>query len=442
MLRQGPHLVVLLLLVPGLTLEFAPPPPCGTRLRAAGACSELRLQPGSAGGADLDQVAVEAIVEALQGASASDKVVTKRLRQLGRSINNQQRATLARRVLGVSVLRRRLAFIVDTIDGLATNRAGDGDSDLGNVDERRAADLLAVYVLHHEGEVLGSGAEGGGGGGGRGAQVKFDQVKFVSAARAQMLAEVDLDQVWEPLRMDVQSVFESLSIRYSLPSWLLPRFAPQISQKVNVDEETLKIVSELAHLASSFNIIPPVYLRANPLWLPRSENSDEKARTALLDALQRSGVAARVAPLTPLGVQLINGRTPTGLQTDEWRNGLFEVQDIGSQVVAQATEASSGEIVIDFCAGNGGKTLALAAMVRNEGLVLAHDVSLLRLKQIIGSLERAHVHTDCVQVCAHGLRAGHLCAIFRRRLKRNGQKSGRSLNRRMAPWVGVRDTRV
>ena len=116
-------IAVLMLLVPGLTMEFAPPPICGTRLRA---CTELRAQPGSAGGADLDQVAVEAIVEALQGASASDKVVTKRLRQLGRSINNQQRATLARRVLGVSVLRRRLAFIVDTIDGRATYRAADG----------------------------------------------------------------------------------------------------------------------------------------------------------------------------------------------------------------------------------------------------------------------------------------------------------------------------
>jgi hypothetical protein len=50
---------------------------------------------------------VEAIVVALQGASASDKVVTKRLRQLGRSINNQQRATLARRVFRVGRAERR-----------------------------------------------------------------------------------------------------------------------------------------------------------------------------------------------------------------------------------------------------------------------------------------------------------------------------------------------
>jgi hypothetical protein len=48
-------------------------------------------------------------------------------------------------------------------------------------------------------------------------------------------------------------------------------------------------------------------------------------------------VYIQVAPLTPLGVQLINGRMPTGLQTDEWRKGLFEVQDIGSQVLMKKT---------------------------------------------------------------------------------------------------------
>ena len=125
------RIAALLLLLPGLTLEFAPAAPGSVmavhraavgraaslqdpqrrlrRARPSGAPPVGALPGGAVPGAadlDLDRRAIEAIVEALQGPAASDKVVTRHLRQLGRSINNQQRATFARRVLGVSVLRR------------------------------------------------------------------------------------------------------------------------------------------------------------------------------------------------------------------------------------------------------------------------------------------------------------------------------------------------
>ncbi|KAJ1486393.1 hypothetical protein T484DRAFT_1890785 [Baffinella frigidus] len=91
---------------------------------------------------------------------------------------------------------------------------------------------------------------------------------------------------------------------------------------------------------------------------------------------------------------------------------MKSVQDEGSQLVVLSTEAAPGETVIDYCAGNGGKTLALtalpvvmdvidycagnggktlalAAMLANNGTVLAYDVEARRLKQLQGSLSRA-----------------------------------------------------
>eukprot|EP00584_Thalassiosira_punctigera_P012726 CAMPEP_0172547900 /NCGR_PEP_ID=MMETSP1067-20121228/17326_1 /TAXON_ID=265564 ORGANISM="Thalassiosira punctigera, Strain Tpunct2005C2" /NCGR_SAMPLE_ID=MMETSP1067 /ASSEMBLY_ACC=CAM_ASM_000444 /LENGTH=321 /DNA_ID=CAMNT_0013335051 /DNA_START=524 /DNA_END=1489 /DNA_ORIENTATION=- len=92
-----------------------------------------------------------------------------------------------------------------------------------------------------------------------------------------------------------------------------------------------------------------------------------------------------------------------------WQNGYFEVQDAGSQLIVQSLEANSGESILDYCAGNGGKTFALASAIMdtNAGVgclsaecrsatnasvlhskIVAHDVVEERLRQIKGSLSR------------------------------------------------------
>ncbi|SVE26693.1 uncharacterized protein METZ01_LOCUS479547, partial [marine metagenome] len=77
--------------------------------------------------------------------------------------------------------------------------------------------------------------------------------------------------------------------------------------------------------------------------------------------------------------------------TQAFRDGWFEIQDEGSQLVAQLVQARPGEIGIDFCAGAGGKTLALSAWMENRGRILAWDVAEARLKQMAPRLARAGV---------------------------------------------------
>ena len=76
-------------------------------------------------------------------------------------------------------------------------------------------------------------------------------------------------------------------------------------------------------------------------------------------------------------------------QWDAWRDGLVEVQDCGSQTACEAVGAHPGETVIDLCAGAGGKTLALAAAMRNEGTLIAADTDRGRLSRLPARAERA-----------------------------------------------------
>ena len=94
-------------------------------------------------------------------------------------------------------------------------------------------------------------------------------------------------------------------------------------------------------------------------------------------------------PLSPLGLRLPGGENVE--QTDAWKAGLVEVQDEGSQLLALACAARPGMTVVDLCAGAGGKTLALAAEMGNEGRILAADTDRARLSRMAPRLERAGV---------------------------------------------------
>ena len=94
-------------------------------------------------------------------------------------------------------------------------------------------------------------------------------------------------------------------------------------------------------------------------------------------------------PHSPLGLRLPEGYNV--LQTEAWHSGLVEVQDEGSQLICLACQPTSGMRVLDLCAGAGGKTLAMAAEMRNEGSILASDTDRGRLGKMQPRLERAGV---------------------------------------------------
>ncbi|HEX8443713.1 MAG TPA: RsmB/NOP family class I SAM-dependent RNA methyltransferase [Allosphingosinicella sp.] len=153
---------------------------------------------------------------------------------------------------------------------------------------------------------------------------------------------------------------ENGTARTAVPAWLAARFDPVI------DEAEWPALLERA----------PLDLRCN-----RLKGDREAAMTALPDA-----VATR---LSPIGL-----RVPEGVRvedSDAWRSGLVEVQDEGSQLLALACEARAGMTVVDLCAGAGGKTLALAAEMANQGSIVAADTDRGRLSRMMPRLERAGV---------------------------------------------------
>jgi 16S rRNA (cytosine967-C5)-methyltransferase len=134
---------------------------------------------------------------------------------------------------------------------------------------------------------------------------------------------------------------------------------------------------------------PPLDLRANTLKAGRDKVIAELA-----------GTGAAAAAIAPDGIRIPPiegaGRHPNVQAEPAFQKGWFEVQDEGSQIVAALAGAKAGMQVLDFCAGAGGKTLALAAAMGNRGQVYAHDSEKARLAPIFERIRRAE--TRNVQV--------------------------------------------
>jgi 16S rRNA (cytosine967-C5)-methyltransferase len=125
----------------------------------------------------------------------------------------------------------------------------------------------------------------------------------------------------------------------------------------------------------------PLDLRVNPI---------KSTREAMLGALKDLGLQARPSALAPYGIRLNERPSLAGLPM--LRSGEVEIQDEGSQIVAMLVDARPGERVVDFCAGAGGKTLAIAAQMNNKGHVVACDVMEGRLKRSAERFRRAGLH--------------------------------------------------
>lgn len=118
-------------------------------------------------------------------------------------------------------------------------------------------------------------------------------------------------------------------------------------------------------------------------------NTLKSDRKKVLEMLAREGIEAQETPFSKSGIRL-NGRL--NLRDSELlENGLADVQDEGSQIVSFLTQAKAGETVMDWCAGAGGKTLAMAAMMENKGTIYAADANVKRLKDLPDRAVRAGV---------------------------------------------------
>jgi 16S rRNA (cytosine967-C5)-methyltransferase len=164
----------------------------------------------------------------------------------------------------------------------------------------------------------------------------------------------------------------------NLPDWLYDKFVAQYGE-----EETLA-------LAAVLNTPAPLDLRVNSL------KSD---RDKVMAELATAPIAAEPTPYSALGLRI--WKKPALQNLPLFKEGAIEVQDEGSQVLAQLLGARRGEMVVDFCAGAGGKTLAIGAIMRSTGRLYAFDVSEKRLTKLKPRLARSGLSNVHPVVIAH-----------------------------------------
>lgn len=152
----------------------------------------------------------------------------------------------------------------------------------------------------------------------------------------------------------------------NLPKWLYDKFVAQYGE------------AETLALAHALNQPAPLDLRVNSIKASRDE---------VVARLAEAPIAAEPMPYAPLGLRVL--KKPSLQNLPLFKEGAIEVQDEGSQVLAQIVGAKRGEMVVDFCAGAGGKTLALGALMRNTGRLYAFDVSEKRLAKLKPRLARS-----------------------------------------------------
>ena len=155
------------------------------------------------------------------------------------------------------------------------------------------------------------------------------------------------------------------AVRLDLPDWLHERLAARFG-------------ADLPELVAALNSPAPLDLRVNSIKAGRED---------VLAALAQAGIPAEPTPFSRLGIRL-QGK-PALQKHPLFLDGSFEVQDEGSQLLGLLLAPKRGEMVCDFCAGAGGKTLMLGALMNSSGRLYAFDVSEKRLAKLKPRLARS-----------------------------------------------------
>jgi 16S rRNA (cytosine967-C5)-methyltransferase len=174
------------------------------------------------------------------------------------------------------------------------------------------------------------------------------------------------EQVWLARVQAVDPTTLAPKLRHNLPDWIAQPLLPRLGE------------DGFWALATSLEQPAPLDLRVNTVKAKR-----EVVQAALLEA----GIDAQPTPYSPWGLRVAG--KPALQKLPAFTAGEVEVQDEGSQLLALLLDPKRGEMVVDFCAGAGGKTLALGAAMRNTGRLYAFDVSGHRLDALKPRLARS-----------------------------------------------------
>jgi len=165
--------------------------------------------------------------------------------------------------------------------------------------------------------------------------------------------------------------------RHNLPDWLVQPLKDQLGD-------------EFWPLVESFNKGAGLDLRVNTFKAKRADVQKELAAL---------GIKAVPTPYSPWGLRIAG--KPALNKLEAFKRGDFEVQDEGSQLLAMLLDAKRGEMVVDFCAGAGGKTLAIGAAMRSTGRLYAFDTSAGRLDAFKSRLARSGLSNVHPAAIAH-----------------------------------------
>lgn len=167
-------------------------------------------------------------------------------------------------------------------------------------------------------------------------------------------------------------VVSDAHIQGDFPDWLSPHMARVFGEEAVVETQAMAVRA-------------PVDLRVNTLKVDA-----EKASGPLQSAKAETSPLLHSAFHIPASDPSQREASLEGIPA--YSKGWVEVQDAGSQIAAAASNAQAGESVLDYCAGGGGKTLAMAAMMQGKGQVFAYDIDGRRLSALIPRLKRSGAH--------------------------------------------------
>ena len=188
---------------------------------------------------------------------------------------------------------------------------------------------------------------------------KADEIQWLNATRA-------------------QSSSLPLSVEAGLPQWIVDRLLPQH------DDDFIR------RLGRALQDPAPLDLRVNTI---------RANRDTVLAGLNAGGIEAVAMPFSPIGIR-VKGK-PSINRHPLFTSGAIEVQDEGSQLLGYLLAPRRSDLVVDFCAGAGGKTLMMGALMHSQGRVYAFDVSQKRLDKLKPRLKRSGLSNLHPLVIAH-----------------------------------------
>ncbi len=161
----------------------------------------------------------------------------------------------------------------------------------------------------------------------------------------------------------------ALVLKHSFPLWIVERWLK------NFGEEETRLLLEACQKR------PPFVIRVNTLKISTKK---------FLQHLHKKGWEVALTERSNTGI-LFKERANL-FDTEEFREGLFEIQDEGSQILCEMVAPQAGEVIWDVCAGAGGKSLALAALMQNKGRIIATDIRAKKMEDLRARATRAGVN--------------------------------------------------